>query len=195
MKIHNNVMRARTGQDPILSRSAAMGDTYVAPDGSTYVRQAPYYPPQNGGQPCGPPLATQLRSHGSACPPPGCDLATGLGRYYSDAGTCRELTYWVFTTAASSTFQTTVTMCPTRIVIVEEIPTFGRTLDTLVFGNQNQMVGDPLPLLAFAPDAVQAIPWVTDCIKSGQQVSFTIGGTAPAEGNAVWLGFVGPMIG
>jgi hypothetical protein len=86
-----------------------------------------------------------------------------------------------------------VTMCPTRLVIAASSPARGANLVSLMFGNKNQMIGGPIPIVIFR-DSVQTVPYVMDCIKSGQSITVQITGgiLEPAD---FWVGFVGPMIG
>lgn len=156
---------------------------------------------------CGPVQATQLRSWGAACPPGYCApdrLPEALNRWFAgDRSGCRELPYTVKlsgTGHASTDVPVTVTqtskvtICPTRIIAWTDTPEV--ELTSIVFGNQNQLVGGPVLVRAFDPQAFQDVPIVPDCIRAGQPFSV---GVNILAGNTTevntWLVFIGPAVG
>jgi hypothetical protein len=153
------------------------------------------------GGPCGPVMPTQPRSWGAACPTGDCtadSLASMLGR--ETRIPCRELTYWIKMTAtaggvASFNNNSTVTICPTRVIFDYEgaAPAPTAQLDTFTVGNQNQIVGDGLPVATLFPFSYAIVPFVTDCIKAGMPFAISISGLAAAK--VVYFGIVGPAIG
>lgn len=181
--------------------------TGQTPEGYGFVGQMSSSTSRNGGPACGPMAPAQPQSWGAACPPGFCTsetLAANLGRQYAgERYPCRELTYWVELVPdaggdATVSFNARVTICPTRVIALSfaagvQVLAGGGELSVFEVGNQNQIVGDPIPLDLLAPDSYVIIPFVTDCIKAGMPVSFTVQG-APADG-LVLLGLVGPAIG
>lgn len=163
--------------------------------------------PVNGGNgACGPGPVTQPMSWGAACPAGNCTsetLAAALNRVFAgERYPCRELTYWQPATvdgAGGGTFDgnALVTICPTRVVAIvvdsTGTPVLQGFLTRFTIGNQNQIVGAPLPLEAIDPTSYQIIPFVTDCIKAGMPWGYTMTGL-PADGDA-YLGIIGPAIG
>lgn len=162
-----------------------------------------------GNGSCGPAPATSTRSWGAACPTGACSadqLAANLNRTFAgERYPCRELTYWIKMTADGSgvcTFNqnSKVTICPTRVIAFEDsetsglLPVAGPLLTVFEIGNQNQIVGDPIPLALLNPSAYQIIPFVTDCIKAGMPFNVTITGATAGTG-VVYFGIVGPAIG
>jgi len=154
--------------------------------------------------PCAPALPGQPMSWGAACPSGDCtaeNLAKNLGRMFAgERYPCRELTYWVkFTATAGGLVQhkenALVTICPTRVVIDWEgnAPAATCTLDSFMVGNQNQVVGDPIPVAVFQQNSYSIVPYVTDCIKQGIPFSFQISGAGAAK--VGYFGIVGPAIG
>lgn len=158
---------------------------------------------RTGQAPCGPAPAVQARSWGAACPTGACtsnDLAANLGRAFAgERYPCRELTYWVYGQATAGgvwTFSDNaiLTICPTRIIVVTLTALAGgEIMSAFTIGNQNQMVGDPIPLTMLAPNSYQIIPYVTDCVRAGIPFGFTLSGLAASD--FVDFGLVGPAIG
>lgn len=156
----------------------------------------------NGG--CGPVGATSLNSWGPGCPTGNCtadQLASNLGRAFAgERYPCRELTYWLrmlIDANGNATFSdnSKVTICPTRVVVMSPgtvVPSI--LLDTFEIGNQNQIVGDPIPFPLLDVASYQIIPFVTDCIKAGMPFHVHLSGTA-AENTVVYFGIIGPTIG
>lgn len=164
--------------------------------------------PTGNGSPgsCGPMPATQTQSWGAACPPGQCtseSLAAALNRAFAgERYPCRELTYWIpvdpgGATTASFDGNALVTICPTRVIAMVTdstgTPVIQGFLSRFTVGNQNQIVGDPLPLEAIDTTSYSIIPFVTDCIKAGMPWGFTMTGL-PADGSA-YFGIIGPAIG
>lgn len=158
----------------------------------------------NGRPGCGPIPATVPQSWGAACPAGDCsaaDLAANLNRVFAgERYPCRELTYWIKMTAtaggvASFNNNSLITICPTRVVFDYEgaAPAATAQLDTFTVGNQNQIVGDPLPVASLFPFSYAIVPFVTDCIKAGMPFAVSISGLAAAK--VVYFGIVGPAIG
>jgi len=157
---------------------------------------------------CGPVQATQLRSWGAACPTGFCapdNLPAALGRWFAgDRAGCRELPVTVRLTGlrdvavplvVTNNGVAPVTMCPTRIIAYAEA---GSTWDINVmrFGNQNQLVGGPVPSVAFDSGVFASVPLVPDCLRAGQPVQFqaTLGIGAAAT-FSLWITLIGPMVG
>lgn len=156
---------------------------------------------------CAPVQATQVRSWGAACPSGYCppeDLPAALNRWFAgDRAGCRELPYTVRLdsdgdpadpVAVTQSFNALVTMCPTRIITYSA---GSWLINQIRIGNQNQLVGGPVPAEAFATDVFASVPIVPDCMRSGQPVTIdaTIlpGGENP--GGSLWVVFLGPMVG
>lgn len=173
----------RTGQ-------AAMMGTPVSKNGNG-----------NGG--CGPVGATQPQSWGAACPTGQCTaemLATNLGRAFAgERYPCREIPYWTRVTAnvaGVATFDgnSRVTICPTRVIVhPNQAAAIGVLLSRFEVGNQNEVVGDPIPVGFLQTPSYVVIPFVTDCIKAGMPFGFTIIGAA--NGDVFDFGIIGPAIG
>lgn len=153
---------------------------------------------------CAPVGATVPRSWGAACPSGDCtaeNLAANLGRMYAgERYPCRELTYWTKFTATAGGLvvfkeNSLVTICPTRVIIDWEgtAPAVTCTLDSFTVGNQNQVVGDPIPVAVFQQNSYSIVPYVTDCIKAGIPFAFQISGAGAAK--VGYFGIVGPAIG
>lgn len=194
-------MQARTGQR-IIGYDQFGNALYDSPPQGTILGMAPNGTYRGSGGPgCGPGPQTVLQSHGAACPPGDCppgQLATALGRQFAGERSCRELTYWARGEtdgggALTVSVNSLVTMCPTRLVVVEETPLAGSRLTSLNFANVPQMIGDPIFLAAFSPQSVQAVPFVMNCLRAGLPFSYTISDAEPDS--EVWLGFIGPMSG
>lgn len=159
----------------------------------------------NGGNgPCGPVPMAKAMSWGAACPTGNCtaeNLANSLNRQFAgERYPCRELPYTLQLTADAGgdvTFEqnSRVTICPTRVIVAPEDGELLATGLLTVFevGNQNQVIGDPIPLVQLAPDAYQAIPFVTDCIKAG--IPFSVQMTDLGAGQVVYFTIIGPAIG
>lgn len=160
---------------------------------------------------CMPVQATQLRSWGSACPSGAClpdNLPEALGRWFAgDRNGCRELPFCVHLSATSSATLVTpvtlertskVTACPTRLLAFSDAPRGHWELTSVVFGNQNQIVGDPVAVEAFDNVAFQAVPMVPDCLRAGQPYSISANllpdVDTPTARN-LWLVFIGPVVG
>lgn len=154
---------------------------------------------------CGPPQAPSLRSWGAGCPPGNCtseDLATNLNRQFAgERYGCRELTYWIKMTiaadgTASFSDNAKVTICPTRVILMAPgVLTPTVLLSEFTIGNQNQMVGDPIPFQLLDVTSYQAIPFVTDCIKAGLPFAVKLSGAAANSGVQVYFGIIGPAVG
>jgi hypothetical protein len=161
---------------------------------------------------CGPSQPTQPMSWGAACPPGFCtpdNLPASLGRWFSgDRAGCTEKPYTIKLTATSdvalvvtATVTTTskVTMCPTRLLIVTDAAYNQWEIQTLQFGNQNQIVGGPAPVGSFgSPTAFQqTVPFVPDCLRAGMPYTITMNlkPEAMATLRTVYLTFIGPMVG
>lgn len=204
-KLASRLSAHRTGQNGLYSAPMAQkGSSQVAvvtADGSTVVGTP--VNGSNGG--CGPARATTLNSWGSGCPPGFCtaeQLANSLGRAVAgERYPCREIPYWVSAVATaggliSITQNSTVTICPTRIVVAGDdgvgIP-IGASLSVFEIGNQNQIIGDPLPALLLAPGSYAPIPFVTDCMRAG--LPFSIQGTGFTAAQNVYIALIGPAIG
>lgn len=157
----------------------------------------------NGG--CGPAPPTIPKSWGPACPTGACradDLARNLGRAIAGENYgCREIPYWTRVTAdgaglVDSTQNSRVTICPTRVMIAiedEAVLPNGTVLTVFEMGNQNQIVGDGIPVNQLLPDSFQIIPFVTDCLKAGLPFRFRIQGLNATQ--VVYFGLIGPAIG
>jgi len=184
-----NRMKTRTGQNVMGPVSGGM------PVGSTF--------PHGGG--CGVAPQATPQSWGSACPSGFCtsaDLATALNRAFAgERQGCRELPYWLEGTSTAGglltlTQNALVTICPTRVVILETlngaIPDLA-VMNEFTIGNQNQIAGDPLPVNVLALGAYQTIPFVTDCIKAG--IPFTVGFAGLDATTAYYVGLIGPAVG
>lgn len=159
---------------------------------------------------CGPAPATQTKSWGSACPPGVClpdNLPAALNRYFAgDRAGCKELPYCLHfsgTSSANAVVPVTrdvtskITMCPTRMIGYTDSAPGQWEIAKIEFGNQNQIVGDPVAVEAFAPIAFQVVPMVPDCLRAGLPFSITLNlqpEQAPTLRNA-WLVFIGPMVG
>jgi hypothetical protein len=162
---------------------------------------------------CGPVQATVTKSWGAACPTGFCppdNLPEALGRWFAgDRAGCREMP-WTVTlegtqdAAADVTLSATetalITMCPTRLLInVQGTGTDEDfvTVNTIQFGIENQLVGGPVPVTAFHPQAFQMVPFVPSCIKAGQPftISATIAPDAAVADYSVSFVFIGPMVG
>lgn len=159
---------------------------------------------------CGPPQATMVKSWGSACPPGYCPpdhLPEALGRWFAgDRAGCKEAPYTVKLSGTTGAAVTTVTvsrnaeitMCPTRLLAWTNNASLGAVLITKVqFGSQNQLIGGPVPVEAFDPQAFQVVPMVPDCLKAGLPftVTITLGIDVGAVDVDTWLTFIGPMVG
>ena len=161
---------------------------------------------------CGPAAATQPMSWGAACPPGFCtpdNLPASLGRWFSgDRAGCTEKPFTIKLQATSSTTlvvtateSTTspVTMCPTRLLIVADGAYNQWEIATIQFGNQNQIVGGPAPVGAFAAPMAfaQTVPFVPDCLRAGMPYTVTMNlkPEAMATLRTVYLTFIGPMVG
>lgn len=164
----------------------------------------PYSGNGNGGG-CSAQLPAQPQSWGSACPSGTCtsaDLAASLGRAFGgERYGCREIGYWLSGTSSAGgaltlTQNALITICPTRIIAAasggQAIGT-GALLTVFTVGSQNQIFGDPLPLAVIAPDSVQMVPFVSDCIKSG--TPFTLTFTGLTATTLYSIGLIGPAIG
>lgn len=157
---------------------------------------------QTGNGPCGPVGSTVPQSWGAACPTGNCtseNLAAMLGRAFAgERYPCRELTYWVPMIADAggvATFDdnSRVTICPTRVIVTGAVTNLGVLLSRFEIGNQNQVVGDPMPVAMLAPISYQIIPFVTDCIRAGLPFGVTITGLTADD--VIYFGIVGPTIG
>lgn len=159
--------------------------------------------PGNGG--CAPTPPTQPQSWGAACPPGFCtgdQLAQNLNRSFAgERYGCRELPYTVTGTADAQgdltiSQNSTVTMCPTRVMVMGDdgvvIPA-DASLTVFEIGNQNQILGDPIPVSHLSPFSYQIIPFVTDCIKAGIPFTITISGWGADE--VAYVTLIGPAIG
>jgi hypothetical protein len=156
---------------------------------------------------CGAPQATQLQSWGSACPTGFCPpegLPAALNRYFAgDRTGCRELPFGIVFTAAAAGVVTVadnspVTACPTRLIAVphKDGGLANWTINVIQFGIRNQLVGGPAPALAFAPDAIQLVPMVPDCLRAGQPYTITVERTdADIGADSLTLIFIGPVVG
>lgn len=158
---------------------------------------------------CAPGQPTQLRSWGAACPPgfcPPANLPAALNRFFAgDRSGCRELPYTVsgavLTVAATPTpliiqRNSKVTMCPTRVLIASDAALSVVDLVRMQFGNQNQIVGGPVEITAFGPQAFQLVPFVPDCLFAGQPFELEFSLTeAMANTREVYVTFIGPMVG
>ncbi len=160
-------------------------------------------PTVNGG--CGPVQATQLQSWGAGCPPGDCtaeELARNLNRSYAgERYGCRELPYTLVGVADATGLvviseNSKVTICPTRVIISLDdevaVPN-DAVMTSFEIGNQNQIVGDPIPVLQLSSFAYQAIPFVTDCMRAG--LPFSMGLEGFAEDTRVFVTLIGPAIG
>ena len=179
-KVKSNV---RTGQAPAMMATRSNG---------------------NGNGNCGPAMATQPRSWGAACPTGNCTadmLAANLNRAFAgERYPCREIPYWIPITIAADgtgTFDdnSRVTICPTRVIVNprDGSATVSVQLSRFEIGNQNQVVGDPIPLPFLGPNSYVIIPFVTDCIKAGMPFGVTLIGGTPAD--IYDFGIIGPAIG
>lgn len=156
---------------------------------------------------CGPPQATQLQSWGSACPPGFCgpdNLPEALGRWAAgEREGCREIPWaQTFTAAAAGVVAISdtapLTMCPTRLIAVPHKAggLANWTINTIQFGIRNQLVGGPAPAAAFAPDAVQLVPMVPDCLRGGQPYTLAVERLdADVGDDSLTLIFIGPAVG
>lgn len=157
----------------------------------------------NGGSACGPAMPTQPQSWGAACPTGNCtaeNLAANLNRAFAgERYGCREIPYWIELTAdaageAAFDDNSRVTICPTRVIIApRQAATVAVRLSRFEVGNQNQVVGDPMPVVFLNPQSYVIIPFVTDCIKAGMPFGITIIGAA--EDDIFDFGIIGPAIG
>lgn len=160
---------------------------------------------------CGPTPANVVGSWGGACPVGNCrpdDLPAELGRYFAgDRGDCKEMPYaFQFVGQASGTavvVNTTsiLTMCPTRLVAVERgtaaVDETNWVINSIVFGNQNQIVNNDIIASAFRTTAKQSVPLAPACLMGGTPVTITCTPTvvtAPGDTN-LFLVFFGPAIG
>jgi hypothetical protein len=154
----------------------------------------------NGG--CGPAPATVLRSWGSGCPAGACSadqLAAALGREPRYA--CKEIPYTLVGMADATGLvviseNSKVTICPTRVIISlddEVVVPNDAVMTSFEIGNQNQIIGDPIPVLQLSSFAYQAIPFVTDCLRAG--LPFSMGLEGFAEDTRVFVTLIGPAIG
>lgn len=160
---------------------------------------------------CGPAPATELRSWGAACPQGFCppdNLPEALGRWFAgDRSGCRELPYTILLsdTGAVATDTTVsvertskVTMCPTRMLVT---PFLGAAsgpweISKIQFGNQNQIVGGPMPTNLFDPAAFQVVPFVPDCLRAGQPFEIeAILKAGAAVASSLYVTFLGPVVG
>lgn len=156
---------------------------------------------------CGPVQATQLRSWGAACPPGFCPpdrLPEQLGRWFAgDRTGCRELpmtirldgTAGVAAVTVTRELTSRVTMCPTRVMAWHNADGEDWLINEIQFGNQNQLVGGPVPAAAFDPQAFQDVPIVPDCIYAGQPISITATLGIGEDASSLWIVFIGPTIG
>ncbi len=160
---------------------------------------------------CSPAQATVPRSWGSACPPGFCPpdgLPEALGRWFAgDRSGCRELPYTIHipvtgsaTLDVASTVErnSKVTMCPTRMMVTTNYGTASGPFEItrIQFGNQNQIVGGPLPAGMFDPGAFQVVPFVPDCLRAGLPFSISVNLLAGAAvASDIWLTFIGPAVG
>lgn len=160
---------------------------------------------------CAPMGATNLVSWGPGCPPGWCPpdkLPEQLGRYFAgERNSCKELpiSFANTTTAAAAastavtiTGTSRVTFCPTRLIVDTIQASRGQwQIDSIQFGNQNQIVGGPVYAEAFAPGAFQVVPMVPDCLRAGQPytINLTLGLDAGTADASIWLVFIGPMVG
>jgi hypothetical protein len=160
---------------------------------------------------CGPGPATQLQSWGSACPPGLClpeDLPPRLNNWFAgDRSGCRELPYTIHipvlgsaTLDVASTVErnSKVTMCPTRMMVTTNygVASGPFEITKIQFGNQNQIVGGPLPAGMFDPGAFQVVPFVPECLKAGLPFSIGVNLLAGAAVTSdIWITFIGPAIG
>lgn len=157
----------------------------------------------NGG--CASAPAAQPQSWGSACPTGMCsgeDLARALGRSFAgERYGCSEKPYWLSGTSSAGgvlelSQNAIVTICPTRIIVVEDL---GGTIPALAvltrfeIGNQNQIAGDELPVNVLNTDSYQSIPFVVDCIKAG--IPFLMRFEALDATTDYYVGLIGPTIG
>jgi len=203
--------RARTGQT--MGPPGGRNVVYSGPPGVPPITVAwqPGQPPivtehtpgSNGGPACGPTAPTTPMSWGAGCPPGHCtsqDLAAALNRSFAgEKYPCRELTYWIGMIAdaagvASFEDNSKVTICPTRIAVFSTTePDAGMFVSEFEIGNQNQLVGDGIPIGILSPDSYQIIPYVTDCIKAGIPFSVSISGMTADD--VLYFGLIGPTIG
>ena len=154
---------------------------------------------------CGPVQATQVQSWGAACPTGDCtaqDLAANLNRSFAgERYGCRELPYTLVGTADATGLvvidtNSQVTMCPTRVIVSlddEVVVPNDAVMTSFQIGAQNQIIGDPIPVLQLSSFSYQAIPFVTDCIRAG--LPFSIGLEGFAEDTRVFVTLIGPAIG
>lgn len=162
------------------------------------------FPNGNGRPPCGPAPATQPMSWGAACPTGNCTadtLAANLNRAFAgERYPCREIPYWIEMTGVAggtATFDgnSKVTICPTRVIVHprDGSQAVGVQLSRFEIGNQNQVVGDPIPIQFLDYNSYVIIPFVTDCIKAGMPFGITIIGTTTDD--IYDFGIIGPAIG
>lgn len=157
---------------------------------------------------CGPVQATALKSWGAACPTGFClpdNLPAQLGRWFAgDRAGCREVPYVVQLTgtrdaaldvAVAVTRNSTVTMCPTRIIAYATGARWDIT--SIKFGAVDQIIGGPVPMNVLDTAAYAAVPIVPDCFRAGQPMSFgaTILPDAAVGTHSLFLVFIGPMVG
>lgn len=161
---------------------------------------------------CGPAQATQTKSWGAACPTGWCppdNLPAALNRYFAgDRAGCRELPLTIALTGtrdAAADVPVTVsrtslvTMCPTRLLAISTTAAVPPEwlINVVQFGNQNQIVGGPIPYQVFGRQAFQMVPFVPDCLRAG--MPFTITATllpdAAVGDHTLSLVFIGPMVG
>lgn len=157
---------------------------------------------------CSPGPATQTRSWGAACPSGYCppsELPAALGRFFAgDRAGCSEKPFTIRldgTTDAAldvsvvDSRNASVTMCPTRIIMWA---TGNWLVNQIRFGNENQIVGGPVPWQAFGPGVFAAVPIVPDCMYAG--LPMTIDTDLQADGvggnaRSLFVCFLGPMVG
>lgn len=156
---------------------------------------------------CSPPQATQARSWGAACPSGYCppeNLPAALNRYFAgDRAGCREAPYTVrldgtedaaLDVVVTEERNSPITMCPTRIIMHA---TGDWLINQIRFGNQNQLIGGPVPWEAFGTDTFAAVPIVPDCMAAGQpiRIQATLLPDGGAAARSLWVVFLGPMVG
>lgn len=156
-----------------------------------------------GAGPCVAPPPAQPMSWGAACPSGMCsaeDLAQSLNRAFAGQRYgCRELPYWLRGVADADGVATIegnalVTICPTRVIIVPEAGvSLAAEFSVFEMGNQNQIVGDPIPIGILGPNAYQTIPFVTDCMRAG--LPYRLQFTGLTEADVLYVGLIGPAIG
>lgn len=197
----------RTGQAPnMLSPGRRVPASQLTPIST--VQQIPQGGGGNGnggGGGCFSPGPGQPMSWGAACPTGYCtahDLAESLGRAFAgERYPCRELTYWTKLTADANGVADTgdsknskVTICPTRIVAFAMPASANALLEVFQMGNQNEIIGDPIPIQLLDPDSFQIIPYVTDCLRAGLPFRVRVSGLTATTG-ILYFGLIGPTIG